>query len=167
MIISASHMREDGFMNRSKLGVIAVVTLLLLSFSLQVVLVRQSSQYTTSKTTDVTIGSTGTFNASEPAAGISYQIVGTPDATGTVTSTVYTGNPQPTADVPSGISLTSFVIVTIYMNVNDFSSATITLNYTNAMVQNIKPPYSVYKYDTKDNSYVELPSTVKTLAQRQ
>jgi hypothetical protein len=152
-------------MSKSKLGVFALITLFLLSFSLPLVLVAaQSSPYTTQQTTNVTIGSNGTFNATEPEAGVAYQIDGTPDATGTITSTVYNDNPQPTADIPSGISLTSYIIVTIYMNANDFASATITLNYTTAMVQNIQPPYMVYKYDTNDNSYVALPSTIDTAA---
>lgn len=151
--------------SKSKLGVLALITLFLLSFSLSVVSVRaQTSPYTTEKTTNVTIGSNGAFNATESDAGVSYQILGTPGATGTVTASVYNGDPQPTATVPNGTSLTSFIVVTIKMNANDFSSATITLSYTNSMVQNIKQPFKVYKYNADSNSYTALPSTVDTSA---
>ena len=55
----------------------------------------QSSPYQTQITTTVTIGADGTVNASQPDMGISYQIVGQPGAPVTITTTVYTGNPQP------------------------------------------------------------------------
>jgi hypothetical protein len=165
-VISSSNRRgEDNLLSKSKLGVLAIITLFLLSFSLSFALVRaQSSPYTTEKTTNVTIGSNGTFNATESDVGASYQILGTPGATGTVTASVYNGDPQPTATVPNGTSLTSFIVVTIKMNANDFSSATITLSYTDSMVQNIKQPYKVYKYNADSNSYTALPSTVDTSA---
>lgn len=96
--------------------------------------------------------------------GVSYQILGNPSATGSVTASVYNGDPQPTATVPNGTPLTSFIVVTIKMNASDFSSATITLSYTDSTVQNIKQPYEVYKYNAGGNSYTALPSTVNTSA---
>ncbi|MGA2523403.1 MAG: hypothetical protein ABSF65_04535 [Candidatus Bathyarchaeia archaeon] len=148
-------------MSKSKFAVLALITLFLLSFSLSAVLVvAQVSTYSTSKTVDVAVGSDGVFAVSEPDLGVSFQIEGSPGATGTVTTDVYLGNPQPTASVPSGISLTNFIAITINMNVHDFVQATITLNYTSGEVKNLQPPYAVYKYVTASNSYVALPSTM-------
>jgi hypothetical protein len=141
---------------KSKLLVISVVAVLLLSFSLSLV----TAQYKTEQTTNVTISSDGTFTASASDVGVSYNIVGTPGATGTVTAAVYSGNPQPTASVPTGVSLTHFIVITVNMNAADFSQATITISYTAADVQNLNSPYSVYKYMPETNSYVALPSTV-------
>jgi len=152
-------------MNKYKFGVFALITLLTISFALSVGLVgAQNPVYTTQKTIDVTLDSSGTFSVSVPDVGVSIQITGTPGATGTVTVTANSGNPQPTANIPDGTSLTSFITIAFDMNPNDFSSATITLNYTNAMVQNLKQPYAIYKYDANSNSYVALPSTVDTTA---
>jgi flagellar basal body-associated protein FliL len=146
---------------KSKFVVLALICVFL--FSLSVVSVgAQVSTYTTEKTTNVTIGSAGTFAAYEPAVGVSYKIVGTPGAKGTVTATVYEGNPQPTATVPSGVSLTYFIAITFNMNAHDFVQATITLNYTDSMVQKINSPYMVYKFNSADRSYVGLASIVNT-----
>ena len=144
------------------MGAIALIAVLLISFSLSIVLV--AAQYTTQKTTNVTIGSDGIFATTESSMGIAYQVVGTPGATGTVTAAVYNGNPLPTAIVPSGVSLTKFIAINFKMNANDFTHATITIYYTTSDVQNIQPPYSVYKYNSDSNSYTELPSTVDTNA---
>lgn len=89
----------------------------------------------------MTISPDGTFTATESDVGASYLIQGTPGATGTVTATVYDGNPQPTATVPGGTSLTHFVAITFNMNANDFTQATITINYADSDVQNIQMPY--------------------------
>jgi hypothetical protein len=147
-------------MSKSKLGVIAIVTLLLLSLSVSLV----AAQYTTQKTTAVTVSSDGTFTASEPDVGVSYAITGTPGASGTVTADVYSGNPQATASIPNGTSLTKFIVITFDMSAADFSQATINITYTDADVQNIQSPYAVYKYMSNTNSYVALPSTVDTAA---
>jgi hypothetical protein len=112
----------------------------------------------------VVIGSNGTVNATQSAIGISYQIIGTPGATGTVTATVYTDNPQPTATVPSGNSLTSFIAISFNMNADDFAQATLTLTYNESQVSNIKQPYEVFKYNSESNSYVEWPAIIDTSA---
>jgi hypothetical protein len=147
-------------MSKSKLEVIAIVTLLLLSLSVSLV----AAQYTTQKTTAVTVSSDGTFTASEPDVGVSYAITGTPGASGTVTADVYSGNPQATASIPNGTSLTKFIVITFNMNAADFSQATINITYTDSDVQNIQSPYAIYKYMSNTNSYVALPSTVDTAA---
>jgi hypothetical protein len=147
--------------SRSKLVGIAIIAVLLFALSVSLV---AAVEYTTEKVTDVTVGSDGTFTASEPDVGISYEITGTAGATGTVTADVYNGNPQPTADIPSGVSLTSFIVLTFDMNPLDFSQATITISYTALEVQNINPPYTIYKYVSSSNSYVALPTTVDTEA---
>ncbi|MGA3059140.1 MAG: hypothetical protein ABSD92_02095 [Candidatus Bathyarchaeia archaeon] len=146
--------------SRSKLVVILVVAVLFVSLSLSLV----AAQYTTSQTTNVTIGSGGTFTASASDIGVSYDIQGTPGATGSVTADVLSGNPQPTASVPSGVSLTHFVVITFDMNATDFSQAMVTVSYTASDVQNLQSPYAIYKYVSASNSYVELLSTVDTSA---
>ena len=144
--------------SKSKLFGIATITVLM--FSLCVGLV--AAQYTTITTTDVTIPSNGVFNASEPDVGVSYSILGTPGATGTVTASVYNGNPNPTATLPAGISLTYFIAITINMNESDFTQATISISYSNSDVQNIQQPYTIYKYLPDSNSYTPLNSIVDT-----
>jgi len=147
-------------LNRSRLIGLASVTVLLLSLSVSLV----AAQYTTEKTTNVIIGSDGTFTATNTDLGLSCTICGAPGATGTVTADVYDGNPQSTATLPSGISLSHFVAITFNMNAADFSQATITLNYGAADVQNIQSPYELYKYNPDTNSFVKLDSTVDTTA---
>jgi hypothetical protein len=146
--------------SKSKLLLLSVVTVLLLSLSLSLV----GAQYTTSQTTDVTIASNGTFTGSSPAAGVSYVIQGSAGATGTVTVDAYSGNPQPTASIPSGDSLNDFLAITFNMNAANFSQATVTVSYTSGDVQNIQSPYAVFKYVASSNSYVKLLSTVDTNA---
>jgi len=148
--------------SKSKSGVLGLTTALIISFLLLGVLVE--AQYTTSQTTDVILGSDGTFTATQPNVGVSYQITGTPGATGTVTADLYGANPQPTATIPSGVSLTDFIVLTFDMNSSDFTQATIAISYTASEVQNINSPYTIYKYDSPSNSYVALPSTVDTAA---
>ena len=145
---------------KPKIFVIALLALIVLSISAAYA----AAQYTTQKTTNVTIGSNGTFTATEPDVGVSYQILGVPGSTGTVTAGTYSGNPQATAAVPSGISLTDFIAITFNIPSSDFTEAEVTLNYTASEVQNIQSPYAVYKYISSSNSYVELPSTVDTTA---
>ena len=147
-------------MDKSKLSLIALITILLVSYSIVFV----SAQYQTENTSSVTIGSDGTFTASAPDVGVSYNIEGTPGATGTVTADVYNGNPQPGASVPNGIALTHFIALVFNMNSNDFTQAVVTINYTASDVQGIKSDYVIYKYVSSSNSYVALPSTVDTTA---
>ena len=137
-----------------------ILTVLLLSLSVSLV----AAQYTTQKTTDVTISSDGTFSASDSDVGVSYLILGTSGATGTVTATVYNGNPQPTATVPDGISLAHFVVITFDMNADEFTQATITMSYPDSDVQNIQSPYTIFKYVLSSDSYVELPSSFDSVA---
>jgi hypothetical protein len=147
-------------MNKAKLGVLTLIFALLLSYSVAVA----AAQYTTEKTTDIAISSSGSFVAVEPDIGVSYQIQGTPGATGSVTAGIYTSNPQPTATIPDGVSLAHFVVVTFDMNANDFGSASIVLSYSDSDVHGISAPYTVYKYNADTNSYSALPSTVDTNA---
>jgi hypothetical protein len=146
--------------SKSKFLGMVILTVLLLSLSVSLV----AAQYTTQKTTDVTISSDGTFSATDSEVGVSYLIQGTSGATGTVTATVYNGNPQPTATVPDGISLTRFVVITFNMNANEFTQATITMNYADSDVQNIQSPYTIFKYVPSTDSYVELPSSFDSVA---
>jgi hypothetical protein len=147
-------------MNKSKLGVLSIIALLVLSLSVGLV----AAQYTLQKTTDLVVGSDGTCSACETDVGITYVVQGTPGATGSVTASIYNGNPQPSANIPGGVSLNHFVVVSFDMAASDFSQATITLNYADSDVQNIKSPYTVYKYQPSTDSYVPLLSTVDTAA---
>ncbi len=147
-------------LSKSKLGVISIIAVLMLSLSASLA----TAQYTTQKTSNIALSSDGTCTICEADLGITYVVQGTAGATGTVTAAVYNGNPQPTAEVPNGIALTHFVVVTFDMAATDFSQATITLTYTDSDVANLKAPYSVFKYVPETQSYVELPSTVDTAA---
>ncbi len=97
-------------------------------------------------------------------AGVFYVIKGTPGASGTVTASVYNGNPQADATVPNGVSLTHFIAINFNMKASDFNSAKIIIKYSDSDVQNIQPRYEIYKYIPDTNSYVEMPSTVDTAA---
>jgi hypothetical protein len=147
-------------MNKSKLCVLTLIFVLLLPYAVAFA----AAQYKTEKTTDIVVSSDGTFSATEPDVGISYVIHGTPGATGSVTASVYTSNPQPTAFIPDGISLTHFVIILFDMNATDFGNAIIVISYSDSDVSGISTPYSIYKYNADTNSYTALSSTVDTTA---
>ena len=122
------------------------------------------AQYTTQKTTPVTVSGDGTFIATESDIGVSYLIEGTPGATGSVTAAIYSANPQPNAVIPDGVSLTHFVVVTFDMDPDQFTSASIVISYTDADVANLQAPYAIYKHVPNTDSFVELASTVNTEA---
>jgi hypothetical protein len=147
-------------MNKSKLGVLTLIVVLLLPYTVAFA----AAQYGTEKTTDITISSNGTFTATEPSVGISYTIQGLPGATGSVTASIFTSNPQPAANIPDGISLAHFVVITFAMDPRDFSIATIVISYSDSDVNGISTPYSIYKYDADTNSFAAMPSTVDTNA---
>jgi hypothetical protein len=148
-------------MNKSKLGVLSLIFVLLLSYTVTLA----AAQYTTQKTTDIAIDSSGKFAAVESDVGISYEIQGIPGATGSVNASVYTSNPQPTASIPDGTSLTHFVVVTFNMDAFEFTSAKIVISYSASDVAGISAPYLIYKYIADTNSYIALPSAVDTNAQ--
>ena len=147
-------------MSRSKLVGIAVITVLLLSLSVSVV----AAQYVTEEITPVVISSDGNSVIITDGLGIVYDIQGVGGASGSVTTAHYSGNPQVTADIPSGHTLTHFIVVTFNMNAADFGHAHITIPYTDADVQGIEPPFTIFKYIPDTNSYVELVSTTDTIA---
>lgn len=148
-------------LNKSITGVAAVFTIVLVSLSIGFAY----AQYETQQTTDVVVPSTGVFHADETGAvGVSYDIAGTPGATGTVSTAVYNGNPQPDAAVPSGVALNHFVVVTFNMDPIDFQSANITIRYSDADVQGIDSPYALYKYIPENNSFVQLPTVFDSVA---
>ena len=143
-------------MNKSKLGVFSVIALLLLSLPAGLV----CAQYSTEKTTYVTIGSDGMFNSTESGIDVSYVIQGVPGAVGSVTAAVYSGNPQATASVPEGVSLSHFVVITFDMNASEFSEAQIIISYNDVDANKLQEPYTIYKYLPGNDSFVELPTTV-------
>jgi hypothetical protein len=143
-------------MRKSKVGVLSIIALLLLSLSVSLA----AAQYGSSKTVEVTIGSDGVFTATELDIGVSYVIEGRAGAVGTVTASVYGGNPQATAVVPSGVSLSHFIVISFDMSGDDFTRATVTVSYSDNDVANLVEPLTVYKYLPSNDSYVELPTTV-------
>jgi hypothetical protein len=144
-------------MNKSKLLVTILLSILVISAGCSFVAAQAS--YNPPITTPVTILPDGTFSASEPDIGISYQIQGNPGGTGSVTAEIYNGNPQPTASIPDGVSLTHFVVITFNMYSGDFNSAQIHITYTDEEVANLQAPFAVYKYIASSDSYVLMPNT--------
>jgi hypothetical protein len=134
-------------MNKSKLLVIILLSILVISTGSSFVV---AQDFYRTRTTPVTVLQDGTFSASEPDIGLSYQIQGNPGATGSVTAQIYNGNPQPTASIPDGVSLTHFVVITFNMYSGDFNSA---------QVANLQAPFAVYKYVANSDSYVLMPNT--------
>ena len=110
------------------------------------------------------LDSNGYFHFEEPALGIAVRVRGTPGANCTLLTEIYNGNPEPTAAIPDGISLTHFAVVIINMNANQFSNVSITINYTTTDFQDIQPPYAVYEYVPGTDSFVKLPSAVDVAA---
>src|SRR5665647_1815346 len=111
--------------NNSKFIAIALLSVLIVSsFG---ALVSAQSEYTNEVTTPVTIGSDGTFSGSAADLGVGYSIQGRPGATGSVTVAVYNANPQSSASIPNGVTLSRFVVITFNMNAADFISASISI----------------------------------------
>jgi hypothetical protein len=125
-------------------------------------LVSAQSGYNNEVTTPVTISSDGTFSGMASEIGVGYSIQGVAGATGSVTAAVYNANPQSSASIPNGVTLTRFVVITFDMNAADFSSANIIITYTDDDVAGIQAPYSIYKYVPSSDSYIELTPTVDT-----
>jgi hypothetical protein len=143
-------------MNKSKLLVIILLSILVISTGSSFVV---AQDFYRTRTTPVTVLQDGTFSASEPDIGLSYQIQGNPGATGSVTAQIYNGNPQPTASIPDGVSLTHFVVITFNMYSGDCNSAQIHITYADEEVANLQAPFAVYKYVANSDSYVLMPNT--------
>jgi hypothetical protein len=147
-------------MKKSSFFVITLLSLLMLSTCSSLV----AAQYTSEVTTPVTIDSTGRFYGTAQDIGVGYDIQGTPGSTGSVTAQIYNGNPQSTANVPEGVSLTRFVVITFNMAASDFIQANIFITYTDEDVANLQTPYTLYKYVASTDSFVELPASIDTAA---
>ena len=138
---------------KSRLCVLSIIALLLISLSVGFV-----AAYETEKTSPFTLDENGNCIVNEEELGISYEVVGTVGANGSITTTVYEGNPQATAGIPEGIQLSKFIGIAFDMDSDDFMTATITFSYSDT--QDIQPPYSIYKYISESDSYVKLLTTV-------
>jgi hypothetical protein len=147
-------------MDKSKICAFSVVALLLLSFAVGFA----SAQYPTSKTTELVFDSSGNATVYELNIGITYIVQGTPGSTGSVTASLYAGNPYPGAGVPDDVSLSHYVVISFDMDPSDFTQAQISISYTDADVANLHAPYAVYKYIAESNSYVQLYTVVDTTA---
>jgi cobalamin synthase len=143
-------------------GFFTVFVVVLFSLSSFVAL----AQYETQTTAPFTISSSGVAHVTQSSTvgSVSIDITGTPSATGSVSTAIYNGNPQPDASMAANITLTYFVAVTFDIPANYFQSANITISYSDAAVAGINPPYALYKYSSGTNSYVELSSVVDTSA---
>jgi parallel beta-helix repeat protein len=107
--------------------------------------------------TTTTISTTGVEHITETNnTGISIDINGKPGTNVTVTINVYNSNPQPSATLPEGVTLTHYSTVAFNMDPNNFTQATVTIRYSPSDVQGLTPPYAIYKYIPENNSYVEL-----------
>jgi hypothetical protein len=150
----------------SKLGVrkqgvcLTVIALLVFSFSVGLV----DAQYVTGAKVDVIIPSSGVFSANSATVGVLLELKGVPGATGSVTFTSYPDNPQPTANVPAGIGLARFLVVVFDIDAGDFEEAKLVVSYTDADVQALEEPYTVFKYVAETNEFVEFPAVVNTEA---
>jgi hypothetical protein len=120
--------------------------------------------YPGGEVTQIEIDNSGSFIATASNAGVTYEINGTPGSTGTVTTTLYNGNPQATAEIPDGVALTKFVVVTFDFNSEDFMQATLTFSYSDADVAGLQGPFAVYKYIPETNSFVQLEGELDTTA---
>ena len=152
-------------MKKSKSSTVfaAVFAVVLFVFSLFVVFAY--AQYVTEQTSDVTFSSAGESHVDQTSTvGVSIDMVGVPGANGTVSIATYAGNPQPGASAPSTVTLTHFIVVTFNIAASDFQGATIVIHYTDADVQGISAPYSLYKYIPESNSFILLPATIDTVA---
>jgi hypothetical protein len=147
--------------NSSKLIAIAFLSVLIVSsFG---ALASAQLGYNNEVTTPVTIGSDGSFSGSAADEGVGYTIQGRSGATGSVTVAIYNANPQASASIPNGVTLSRFVVITFNMNAADFNSATIRITYTDDDVSTMQTPYTIYKYVPSSNSFIELTPTVDTV----
>jgi hypothetical protein len=146
-------------MSKLKIRLFAIFTLFLLALSIS----SAAAQYNTQQTSTITVDPHGSAIMTD-SLGVTYDIQGIPGSTGSVTTALYNGNPQPAASVPAGKSLTYFVVITFNMNAADFGRAVITIPYTDADVAGAQAPYAIFKYMPATDSYVELASTIDTAA---
>jgi hypothetical protein len=121
-----------------------------------------SAQYKTQKTLAIKIGASGKHQINQDTilGGISIEITGTPEATGTVSTATYTANPQPDASKPHNVVLEHFIAVTFNMNPADFQNATIKIYFSDADVAGMTKPYTIYKYNPETNAFNPLNSEV-------
>ncbi len=143
-------------------SIVTILTVVFISLSPLGVL----GQYQTQQTADVTVSSTGIAHVDQSltAGNVAIDIVGTPGATGSVSTATYTANPQPDASIPNNVVLSHFVVVTFNMSSSDFKNATITITYTDADVAGMSSPYVLYKYNPDTNSFIALEGVVDTAA---
>ena len=150
---------EVVMMSKSKIGVLSIIILLLVSSAIGLA----SAAYET-ETVDVDLGSSGHAVVVAPISGVTFVVDGTPGAIGSITLENMTDNPHPLADIPSGIALGRFVQITFDMIPSEFTKAQVVINYTDSDVADFNQPFSVYKYLDASSSYVELPTTTDTSA---
>lgn len=97
--------------------------------------------------------------------GLTITVNGVPGANGTVTTQLYLGNPQPTANIPANVTLTHFVDISFNLTQSDFNNATVVFHYTAAEVANFSLPYAIYKYLPSNNTYTPLATEINVASQ--
>ena len=142
-------------MSKSKIGVLSIIILLLVSLSVGLSRVQA---YNGPETINLDFGTSEQVTVPAPISGVTFVVNGTLGATGSITIQNYTDNPYPAADIPTGISLGRFVQITFDISSDNFTQAQVTIAYTDNDVAGFNQPYSVYKYLETSNSYVEFPS---------
>ena len=142
---------------------ISVITMVLLAVSFV------NAQYVTEQTTPVAVPTEGVTHVEQTsnetgAALVTYDISAAPGSNGSVTTAYYSGNPQPAANITSGVTLTNFVAVTFNMDPATFVQANITLHYTDSQLAGMTAPYAIYKYLPETDTFVMLPTIVDATA---
>jgi hypothetical protein len=94
------------------------------------------------------------------AADAKVEVYGTSGAEVTVSTTLYTDDPQPAATRDDGTRLAKFFVIEFDMNEDDFEYAILTIPFTEADVANMAAPYVLLKYDPDTNTYKELPEAM-------
>jgi hypothetical protein len=118
------------------------------------------SPYPTEATTTINVDASGLFTTTVPDLGVTYNIYGTPGATGTVTTSLHNGNPYATAQTPDNVTLTKFITVAFDFPSKDFAQATLTFSFSDTDIAGLQEPYAIYKYDEASGTYIELDSIV-------
>ena len=147
-------------MSSLRIKLLCVLSLLLISLFISSV---YAQSYDGAVTTNVAIASSGTSTVTDNF-GVTYIIQGTAGSTGTVTTDYRSANPQATAKVPEGVSLTRFVVVTFNIAAADFTQAQIIIPYTDSDVEGVQSPYAIFKYNPATDSYSELAASQDTAA---
>ena len=148
--------------NTTKKTILAF-TLIFATFLISTATVVDAQEYNNYKT-QINIDNSGLFTATVPDVGVTYNIAGTSGATGTVTTSLHTGNPYATAQTTDSVTLTKFITVEFDFPSEDFTQATLTFSFSDANLAGLQEPYAIYKYDQASDTYIQLDGVVDMTA---